>query len=659
MSAISIEYRDEIAIVQVDNPPVNALSHEVRNGLMEAAETLDENNEISAVILFCKGRTFIAGADIREFGKPIVAPHLPDVIDRIEASNKPWVAAIHGTALGGGLEVALGCHYRVAIASAKLGFPEVNLGLIPGAGGTVRLPRLIKAEDAVRIVCDGKPVTTSKASQLGLLDQVFEPEITTDELLDKTIEFAVSIADDPVPVGLSLRPPVSQLSADNWETIIDGISKKSRGQISPVEAALAVQQSCQVNAEEAFKLERQRFTSLRDGEQSKALRYVFFAQRQTTKIERIENASPLPSNICGVLGGGTMGAGICAAMLLSGKKAIMVERDKEALDAGLNRVKSILQSSLKRKIISENKFNQMQANLTGSNEQDAFCDCDIVIEAVFEDMSVKQEVFVSLDAVTKPEAVLATNTSYLDINEIAASVKDPSRVLGLHFFSPAHIMKLVEVIATDIVSDQTLSTGFAFAKSLGKTPILSGVCEGFIANRILSAYRKECDYMLEDGSNPQQIDAAMRDFGLPMGVFEMADLAGLDIGWATRKRLAVTRDPNERYVRIADRLCELGRFGQKTGKGWYIYEDGSRTRTSDPLVDQIIKEEAVLSGVTRREFTAEEIMDRIIGAMTKEATTLLNDGIAERASDIDMAMILGFGFPRWRGGPMFISGTQN
>ncbi len=659
MSAISIEYHDKMAIVHVDNPPVNALSQEVRQGLMEAAETLDDNSEISAVILFCKGRTFIAGADIREFGKPIVAPHLPDVIDRIEASTKPWVAAIHGTALGGGLEVALGCHYRVAITSAKLGFPEVNLGLIPGAGGTVRLPRLIDAQDAVRIVSEGKPVSASSASQLGLLDHVFEPEIAADELLEKAMEFTVGIADEAIPAGLSSRPSLSQLSAEAWDTIINGITKKSRGQISPVEAALAVQQSCQMDADEAFKSERQRFIKLRDGEQSKALRYVFFAQRQTTKIKRIENVSPLPLNICGVLGGGTMGAGICAAMLLSGKKAVMVERDKDTLDAGLNRVNSILQASLKRKIIGEDKFNHMQANLTGSIKHDAFCDCDIVVEAVFEDMGVKQQVFTSLDAETKPEAVLATNTSYLNINEIAASVKDPSRVLGLHFFSPAHIMKLVEVIATDVVSDQTLSTGFAFVKSLGKTPILSGVCEGFIANRILTAYRKECDYMLEDGSSPQQIDAAMRDFGLPMGLFEMADLAGLDIGWATRKRLAATRDPDERYVRIADRLCELGRFGQKTGKGWYIYEVGSRTGISDPLVDRIIKEEAALSGVTRREFTTDEIMDRIIGAMTKEATSLLDEGIAERASDIDMAMILGFGFPRWRGGPMFISGTPN
>ena len=657
MSAVSIAYREHIAIVQVDNPPVNALSHEVRLGLMEAAVTLDENPDISLVILICKGRTFIAGADIREFGKPVMDPHLPNVINRIESSSKPWIAAIHGTVLGGGLEVALGCHYRVALASAKFGFPEVNLGLIPGAGGTVRLPRLISTAQAVKIISDGRPLSASKAANLGIFDQVFEKDITIDNLLEKTVDFATANIGKDRPVPISARPPIDQPSDEEWDQILADITKKARGQDSPVEAALAVRQSCELDWREGLKLERERFIRLRDGEQSKALRYVFFAQRQTGKIDRLQNTTPLPSRICGILGGGTMGAGICAAMLLAGKNAVMVERDQDALEAGMNRVTSILQASLKRNIVDQPAFDKMQAVFTGSIEYQAFSECDIIVEAVFEDMAVKRQVFGSLDAVAKPDAVLASNTSYLDINEIAASVKNPARVLGLHFFSPAHIMKLVEVIATDAVSDQTLATGFAFAKSLGKTPILSGVCEGFIANRILSAYRKECDYMLEDGATPKQIDGAMRNFGLPMGLFEMADLAGLDIGWATRKRLAATRDPNERYVSIADRLCELGRFGQKTGKGWYIYEEGSRAGIDDPLVQNIIEEESAKKDISRRQFTAEEIMDRIIGAMTKEASTLLEEGIAERGSDIDMAMILGFGFPRWRGGPVFISGA--
>lgn len=654
MSAISIAYRQQIAIVEIDNP-VNALSLEVRSGLFAAAETLDDNPDVTIVILICKGRTFIAGADIREFEQPVVEPRLPDVINRIESSKKPWIAAIHGTALGSGLEVALGCHYRIALASAKFGFPEVNLGLIPGAGGTVRLPRLISTTQALNIITDGRPISASKALDLGMLDQVFAADSRDGDLLESALRFANANSENDRPEPISARAPIDQPSDKEWDQILAELTRKSRGQHSPVEAAMAIRQSCQHDWQEGLKLERQALIRLRDGEQSRALRYVFFAQRQTGKIDRLKDTPPLPTQICGILGGGTMGAGICAAMLLSDKQAVMVERDQEALDTGLNRVISILQARLKRKIIDQATFDKMQAALTGSIDYQAFSQCDIIVEAVFEDMAVKRQVFGSIDAVAKPDAVLATNTSYLDINEIAASVKNPSRVLGLHFFSPAHIMKLVEVIATDSVSDQTLATGFAFAKSLGKTPILSGVCEGFIANRILSAYRKECDYMLEDGATPRQVDTAMREFGLPMGLFEMADLAGLDIGWATRKRLAATRDPNERYVRIADRLCELGRFGQKTGKGWYIYEEGSRVGTDDPLVQQIIEEESASIGITRRPFTSEEIMDRILDAMIREARTLLEDGIAERGSDVDMAMVLGFGFPRWRGGPVYIS----
>ncbi len=396
---------------------------------------------------------------------------------------------------------------------------------------------------------------------------------------------------------------------------------------------------------------------MRDSEQSNALRYVFFAERQTGKIERLKDVSPLAINNCGVLGGGTMGAGISAAMLLSGKSVVLVERDEASLDTGMARIYAILQASLKRKLINQSKHDDLISNLTGSTLHQAFADCDLVVEAVFEDMAVKREVFTSIEKHTSPQTILATNTSYLDVNEIAACLKNPSRLLGLHFFSPAHIMKLVEVVAHDKVSDATLATGFAFAKALRKVPVLSGVCDGFIANRIMTSYRKECDYMLEDGCTPRQIDSAMKQFGMPMGMFEMADMAGLDIGWATRKRLAPNRDPNERYVKIADRLCELGRFGQKTGSGWYIYEDGSRIGKDAPLVQKIIEEESAANNTTRREFDDSEIMDRILSAMTVEAKALLNEGIAQSASDIDMVMILGYGFPRWRGGPMFMASS--
>lgn len=651
MSAVSIEREGDIAIVTVCNPPVNALSHEVREGLIYAAQTLDSDDAVKAVVLICEGRTFIAGADIKEFAKPIKAPHLPDVIDRIEASTKPWIAAIHGTALGGGFEVALGCHYRLAIPSAKVGLPEVHLGLIPGAGGTVRLPRLIAAKHAAELVSSGKPVTAAKALEMGAVDKI----ITLESMKDDAVEFANAIANQPVPSPISSRDAVENLSNNEWDKFISTVTKKSRGQMSPVEAASAVRQACELSVEQAFKEERNRFIKLRDSDQSKALRYVFFAERQTAKVERIADVKPLAISNCGVLGGGTMGAGISAAMLLSGKSVVLVERDEDALQAGIDRIHDILGASLKRGLINEAKYNAILHVLTGSIQYEAFENCDLVVEAVFEDMDVKRQVFSKLDAVCKPEAVLATNTSYLDIDEIAESIEDRSRIVGLHFFSPAHIMKLVEVVAGDKISDQTLSTAVSFAKSLRKVPVLSGVCDGFIANRIMSSYRKECDYMLEDGCTPQQIDSAMKKFGLPMGMFEMADMAGLDIGWATRKRLAPTRDPNERYVRIADRLCELGRFGQKTGSGWYLYENGSRVGTIDPLVQEIIDDEAKRNKITRRKFNDDEIMGNILSAMTREAKAILNDGIAQKASDIDMVMILGYGFPRWRGGPMFIA----
>ncbi len=651
MNPVSVENSGNIAIVKINNPPVNALSHAVREGLMAAVEKIDADNCVDAVVLWCEGRTFIAGADIKEFGKPISEPHLPDVIARIETSNKPWIAALHGTALGGGFEVALGCHYRICAENGKVGLPEVHLGLMPGAGGTVRLPRLIGVKEAVEIVSGGKPINARRALELGIVSEVANLE----NLMDVAMKFAGKINSSALPSALWKCEPKENLSPTDWQELINNIEKKSRGQLSPVEAAKAIQEACSVNGEEAFLRERQRFIKLRDSEQSKALRYVFFAERQTAKVERIDKAKAKTISRCGVLGGGTMGAGIVATMLLSGKSVILVEQDMDGLAAGTQRVQKILAASLKRGLITREKHELLLSALSGSIHYDAFSDCELVIEAVYEDMDVKQAVFSKIEKVVNPDAVLATNTSYLDINEIAQELDHPARLVGLHFFSPAHIMKLVEVIETRFVSDDVLASAIGFAKSLRKVPVLSGVCEGFIGNRIMSAYRKECDYMLEDGCLPAQIDKAMKEFGLPMGMYEMADMAGLDIGWATRKRLAPTRDPNERYVRIADRLCELGRLGQKTGSGWYQYSEDSRVAQPDDLVSAIIEEESALKQITRRSFDHAEIMARILAAMTKEAQSILDEGIAQRASDIDMVMILGYGFPRWRGGPMFMA----
>lgn len=653
MAVVSTEIKGETAVVRIDNPPVNALSHAVRAGLLEAAERLDSEAGIRAVILICAGRTFIAGADIREFGKPLEDPQLPQVIARIEAASIPWIAAIHGTALGGGFETALGCHYRLAAPTAKVGLPEVNLGLIPGAGGTVRLPRLVAMDEAIAMVSGGRPVSAVKAKAMGLVDELAGEG---EELEAFALGFAARIAGRPLPVAVSRRPIVSETDDAFWTRALDEAKRKARGQLSPVAAVEALRDSASLPAVEAMKAERWRFTKLRESDQSKALRHIFFAERQTAKVPEIDGVEPLAVETVGVIGGGTMGAGIAAATLLAGLPVTVIERDEPSLDASLARVRALLGASRKRGIIDEARGQALLSSLHGGTDYQALSNADLVIEAVFEDMDIKREVFARLDEATRPDTVLATNTSYMDVNRIAGNVADPSRVIGLHFFSPAHIMKLVEVIRPDRASERALATGFAFARRLKKVPVLSGVCEGFIGNRILTAYRRQCDAMLEEGALPQEIDAAMKAFGLPMGVYAMQDMAGLDISWAMRKRLAATRDPAERYVRIADRLCELGRFGQKAGAGWYLYEEGSREPKVDPLVERIIVEESAAKNIKRRSFGREEVQTRIVDAMTAEAGAILDEGIALRPGDIDVVMVLGYGFPRWRGGPMFMAG---
>ena len=648
---VSIELNPPLATVRINNPPVNALSHEVRKGLQEATDQLNVYEDIKVITLICEGRTFIAGADIREFGKPPKEPHLPDVISTIEASSKPWIAAIHGTALGGGCEVTLGCHYRVAVPSAKLGLPEVNLGLIPGAGGTVRLPRLTGVQKAIEMVTSGKPVTAQAALESGLIDAL-APEGKLEEF---ATEFATSKLNTKPPLAVSKRPILNPPSKDEADEILDSVRAKARGQLSPVEAASSVLDACNLELKQSFKKERERFVKLKESFQSKALRHVFFAERQTTKIDEIKDVKPIDITQCGVVGGGTMGAGITTAMLLAGLKVTLVERNHEEVEKAHNRVTKTLEASLARGVISEQKFQHIKASFIATENDQDLQSCDLVIEAIFEDMETKKSLFTRLSKICPTSTIFATNTSYLNINEMAAEIPHPERVIGLHFFSPAHIMKLLEVIKTDTVSNEVLATGFALGKKLRKVPVLSGVCDGFIGNRILASYRKQCDYMLEDGASPQEIDDAMRAFGMPMGPFEMQDMAGLDIGWANRKRLAPTRDPNERYVKIADKLCELGRFGQKTGSGWYEYPNGARKGVPDPIVDQIINEERAAAGITPQKFDQEEIQTRILDAMIMEGNKILEEGIARSASDIDMVMILGYGFPRWRGGPMFMA----
>jgi len=648
MSPVTVTIQAGMAWVTIDNPPVNALSQAVRAALLAVIEQIDRDDGIRAAILVGEGRTFIAGADITEFDKPPTEPILPDIVRRLEAARKPWIAAIHGAALGGGLEVALGCHYRTATATARLGCPEVQLGLIPGAGGTVRLPRLIQPKHAVSMVSGGKPVNAAQAVEWGLLDRVADGDLRA-----AALNFAQEIADRPLPQPLVARMPTGRLEPVAWEAMLADVRQKSRGQIAPIVAVEAARDAVNLPADQALTLERRRFLELREGEQSKALRHIFLAEKSVPKVPEIRNVTPRATDRVGVIGGGTMGAGIAAASLLAGCTVAMVERDSTALERGLATTRSHLDGSLKRGLVDAARHQAMVSRLSGSVDYSAVGSADLVIEAVFEDMDAKIAVFARLDEVARPDAVLASNTSYLDVKRIAQAIKDPSRVIGLHFFSPAHVMKLLEIIRTDIVAPDVLATGFAFAGRLGKIPVLAGVCDGFIGNRIMSAYRRECEFMLEDGALPQEIDAAMTGFGFAMGLFAVQDLSGLDISWAMRKRRAATRDPNARYVAIADRLCELGRLGRKTGAGYYRYDTGAGGQP-DPLVETIVLEESARKGIIRRPISQAEIMDRILATMQSEGERILSEGIAASPEAIDVVMVNGFGFPRWRGGPMFM-----
>ena len=643
---VRIERQADIAVVTIENPPVNAASQAVRQGLVEAVAKMDADPNVKAVVLVCAGRTFVAGADIREFGKPPMEPQLPDVVRAIENAQKPWVAAIHGTALGGGLELALGCHGRVADKGAKMGLPEVNLGLIPGAGGTVRLPRLVPVELALTMVSGGKPISARAASDAGLIDQIADGDL---------LATAINAARNASTQRTLDRDGSTPIDNNAFESLKSGILKKARGQISVQAAVDAIDRALSMTTDEALMAERDAFQKLKNSDQSAALRHIFFAERATTSDSRCKGKSRALSTI-GVVGGGTMGAGIAAACLLSGFKVTMVERDAQAASDGRGRVLGVLDQSLARGIISKDRRAELEAIFLASDSYDAISNVDLAIEAVFEDMEVKKQVFSELDRVTRPDAILATNTSYLDVNTIAKTVNDPSRVIGLHFFSPAHIMKLLEIVVPEKVADDVVATAAQLAKHLKKTAVLSGVCDGFIGNRIMSAYRREADYLIEDGALPWDVDRAMREFGFAMGVFEMQDLAGLDIAWAMRKRRAATRDPKERYVEIADKLCEMGHFGRKTGRGWYRYEDGRAV--PEPETQELIERERARKGITPQPMTDDQIMARILSAMQREGLAVLDEGIAQKSSDIDVTMTSGYGFPRWRGGPMFIAAND-
>jgi len=639
-AVVQVTWRDDVAWITIDNPPVNATSTAVRAGL---AEAVDKVQGARLAVLQGAGRCFVAGGDMSEFDSPPKEPHLPDVVQKIEDSATPFLALLHGSVLGGGWEIAMACAWRIAAPGTQIGLPEVNLGLIPGAGGTQRCPRLIGMEAASDMACRGRVFSAEEMLDLGGIDRI------CDDPQAAVADFAGALPERPVPVS---RRPATVLSPDALFEMRGALAIQAKGQASPLEN-LAALQWVGLPFAEGQPRERARHLDLRQSNQSRALRHAFFAERQAGKPRAIKGIEARNITHVAIVGGGLMGAGIAMAVLSAGMQATIIERDSEAAGAATARVQGMLAGALKRGKMSAAKTEACTSRFQVATDYSAARDTDLAIEAVFEDLDVKREVFQELDAVMRPDAMLATNTSYLDPMQIFEGVSNPSRCLGLHFFSPAHVMKLLEVIRTPDTSVEVLATGFAFGRRLKKMTVLSGICDGFVGNRMLAAYRREAEYLLADGALPFEVDAAMRDFGMPMGPFELQDLTGSQIGWANRKRQAATRDPGERYETIADRLCEMGRLGQRAGAGWYRYADGDRRSARDPEVEAMIAEYSATRGLTRRAFSAEEITDRLLAVLINEGARIVGEGIAERFGDVDTVQIHGYGFPRWRGGPMF------
>lgn len=644
--AIAYEREGSIVVLKAQNPPVNALGVDVRRGLLAGIERAEQEGA-AAVLIYGEGRTYFAGADIREFGKPPQEPSLPDLCNRIEASPLIVVSALHGTALGGGLEVALSSHYRVAVPTAKMGLPEVNLGILPGAGGTQRLPRVAGVPAALEMITTGRHVPASEALEKGIVDRIAEGEPR---------EIGLAYVRELLEQGAKRRAVGEMPAPDavDFDAAYTAALKKGRGQQSPATAVRAVQAAVEAESFAAgLKRERELFMELMESDQRQGLIHAFFSERAVSKLPELEGVAPREVASMGVIGGGTMGAGIATAALLAGLAVVLIEMTDDAVAAAQGRIEGNLKGALKRGKITQAQFQLLASEaLTIATDYTALAQVDLVVEAVFEDMGVKREVFDKLGAHCKPGAVLATNTSYLDVEEIAAATSRPQDVIGLHFFSPAHVMKLLEVVVAEKTAPEVLATGFALGKKLKKVAVRSGICDGFIGNRIMNAYRKAAEYVVLDGASPYQVDEVVTGFGFPMGPFAMGDLAGLDINWAARKRRAPTRDPRERVPRFYEMLCEGGDFGQKTGKGFYIYEDGKRGGVPNPEVAGLIAKDQAEQGVSPRSFSDGEVLRRYMCAMVNEAAKVVGEGVARRPLDVDMVMLFGYGFPRFWGGPL-------
>ncbi|WP_439469626.1 3-hydroxyacyl-CoA dehydrogenase NAD-binding domain-containing protein [Blastomonas fulva] len=642
-SPISTEKRGDILIVTSNNPPVNALGAGVRVGLDAALTQASADDGIKAVVLICAGQTFFAGADITEFGKPPVEPILTDLIPKIEAFDKPVIAAIHGTALGGGLETALGAHYRVAVPSAKLGVPEVKLGLLPGAGGTQRLPRVVGVKAALEMTAKGDPISATQAHKWGLVDELAEEGA----LLDSALALAEKIkAVRPIPrvSERTISPDDAAIEAFRKEN-----ARKFRGFDAPSANIACVEAATRLPFAEGIDFERTEFMKLMFGSQSAAQRHIFFAERKASKIDGIASDIALrPIAKVGVIGAGTMGGGITMNFLSAGIAVTIVEQAEEALNRGVGVIRKNYEASAAKGRLTAEQVEKAMGLLTPSLSLDDLSDCDLIIEAIFENMDVKKEVFGKLDAIAKPGAILASNTSYLNVDEIAASTSRPQDVLGMHFFSPANVMKLLEVVRGAKTADDVLATVMALAKKIKKVAVVAGVCHGFIGNRMLMPRQVEANKLLMEGATPEQIDRVHVEFGMPMGPFQMSDLAGVDIGWH--------RDPT-RIESIRDALCAEDRWGQKKGAGFYDYDE-KRNPTPSPRVAEIIEDFRSRSNMPKREISDQEIIERTLYTMVNEGAMILEEGMAQRASDVDVVWIYGYGWPVYRGGPMFWAGLE-
>ena len=648
-ATVKYERRGPIGVIRIDNPPVNALSHAVRSGIMEAL-AIAATDDSSAVVLFCDGRTFIAGADITEFGKPPQAPSLPDLLLTLDKHPKLTIAAIHGTALGGGFEVALTCNYRIALATAKMGLPEVKLGLLPGAGGTQRTPRLAGIPAAVDLITSGNPINARSALTLQLVDKVVDQN-----LIDAAAAYAAELVEQKAPQRQASTLPLSLTREDQQliEVASAKLLKKTRGERAPQRILDCLLTAATQPFEEGLKREREEFVACLADPQSAALRHMFFAERAAGKIDNLsQDGQAISIATVGIIGAGTMGGGIAMCFAQAGINVTLIDMTDEAVSQGLEKIAKNWAISVKRGRLTAAQTDAMMANITPSSDLNDLAEVDMVIEAVFENLDVKKEVFAKLDGICKHGAVLASNTSYQSIDAIAAATTRPESVLGMHFFSPANVMKLLEVVRGAASSDTVIATAMAVGKKIGKVSVLSGMCYGFIGNRMLRHYGREAALCLVEGSTPTQIDSAMESWGMAMGPLAVSDLAGLDIGYKAREQLTAEHKGDPASYMVADRLVEAGRLGQKSGAGYYQYDPETRQRHEDSAVMAIVTEVRRELGITPRLFEDDEIVNRLTLALANEGAKLLQEGIAQRASDIDVVYCYGYGFPRFKGGPM-------